>query len=228
MNTKLNTRLDDTYKLNMDFTQGVCLRPNDQVWAKSPSDGVSRVHLERVAEESGHVTSFVTFEPDSYFPPHTHPHGEEIFVLEGMFSDENGDYPAGTYIRNPPGSFHKPFTTEGCKLFVKLEQFNRDDTKQAVIRPEDQQWEPGMGNLKVLPLHMFHTESTALVAWPKDEVFQPHTHMGGEEIVVIRGCFIDEHGEYPAGTWLRSPHMSNHFPRVEEETLIYVKAGHLL
>jgi len=223
----MSNKTNKPFSLNMDFNQFVCLRPDDQEWVTSPADGVSRVHFERVAEESGHVTSFVKFEPGSYFPAHTHPKGEEIFVLEGVFSDENGDYPAGTYIRNPPGSFHKPFTKEGCKLFVKLEQFSNEDTAQIVIRPEDQQWRDGIGGLKVLSLHMINTESTALVAWPKNEVFQPHTHMGGEEIVVISGTFIDEHGEYPAGTWLRSPHMSKHFPRVEEETLIYVKVGHL-
>jgi len=215
------------YKLNMDFNQAVCLRPEDQEWVISPADGVSRVHLERVAEESGHVTSFVKFEPGSYFPQHSHPNGEEILVLEGVFSDERGDYPAGTYIRNPPGSRHKPFTKEGCKLFVKLDQFHSGDDKHVVIRPEDRQWSDGLGNLKVLPLHMFNTESSALVSWPENGVFQLHTHFGGEEIVVMSGKFIDEHGEYPEGTWLRSPHMSKHFPYVEEETLIYVKVGFL-
>lgn len=211
----------------MDFSKPACLRPEDQEWITSPADGVSRVHLERVAEESGHTTSFVKFGPGSYFPRHTHPQGEEIFVLEGVFSDEAGDYPAGTYIRNPPGSSHKPFTKEGCRLFVKLEQFQNNDVEHVVIRPEEQQWRQGIGDLKVLSLHTFKTESTALVAWPDNEVFQPHSHFGGEEIVVISGKFIDEHGEYPAGSWIRSPHMSQHFPRVEEETLIYVKVGYL-
>ena len=215
------------FELNMDFILPVCQRPYDQEWVTSPADGVSRVHLERVAKESGHTTSFVKFEPGSYFPQHSHPNGEEIFVLEGVFSDENGDYPAGSYLRNPPGSFHQPFTKEGCKLFVKLEQFQSGDTEQIVIQPEDQQWRQGIGGLKVLSLHTFNTESTALVAWPKNEVFQAHSHMGGEEIVVISGEFIDEYGHYPAGTWLRSPHMSKHFPRVEVETLIYVKVGYL-
>ena len=218
---------ENAYLLNMDFSKMVCLRPENQQWVTSPADGVSRVHLERVAEESGHTTSFVKFEPDSFFSQHSHPKGEEIFVLEGVFSDEYGDYPAGTYIRNPPDSYHKPFTRVGCTLFVKLEQFQNDDTVHVVIRPEDQQWRQGIGNLKVLSLHAHGTESTALVSWPQNEVFQAHHHMGGEEIVVISGRFIDEHGEYPAGTWLRSPHMSQHFPWVEEETLIYVKVGYL-
>ncbi len=218
---------ENGFQLNMDFTQGVCLRPEEQDWVKSPADGVSRVHLERVAEESGHVTSFVTFAPGSSFPEHCHHQGEEIYVLDGVFSDEYGDYPVGTYIRNPPGTKHTPFTKNGCKLFVKLEQFQHEDLEPVIMRPKDQQWATGIGGLKVLSLHMFGTESTALVAWPKNEVFQKHTHMGGEEIVVISGRFIDEYGEYPAGTWIRSPHMSQHFPRVEEETVIYVKVGHL-
>ncbi len=219
--------MNPSIPLNLDFSKQVCILPDRRQWTKSPADGVSRRHLEREAEESGHTTSFVRFEPDSYFPPHDHPQGEEIYVLDGVFSDENGDYPAGSYIRNPPNSFHRPFTREGCTLFVKLEQFQADDTTSVVLRPDDQQWQPGIGNLKVLSLHTHNSESTALVHWPKNEVFQAHTHWGGEEIVVISGKFIDEFGEDPAGSWIRSPHMSKHFPRVEEETLILVKVGHL-
>ena len=204
-----------------------CHLPNDQQWVKSSADGVSRIPLEREAEESGHTTSFVKFEPGSFFPAHQHPQGEELYVLDGVFSDENGDYPAGTYIRNPPGSRHKPFTKEGCTLFVKLDQFQSDDDKQVVLRPDDQKWQKGIGNLKVSLLHAHNTESTALVWWPKNEVFQPHSHFGGEEIVVVNGTFIDEHGQYPTGSWIRSPHMSKHFPHVKKETLILVKVGHL-
>ncbi|NNJ90990.1 MAG: cupin [Gammaproteobacteria bacterium] len=211
----------------MDFEEVACVLTDEQQWITSPADGVYRIPLERIAPESGHTTSFVEFKAGASFPQHTHPKGEEIYVLEGVFSDEFGDYPAGTYLRNPPGSSHQPFTEVGCKLFVKLEQFKPDDTQKAVLRPEQQQWGQGIGNLKVCPLHTYLTESTALVWWPENEEFQPHTHFGGEEIVVLQGRFIDEHGEYPAGSWIRSPHMSTHYPRVEEETLILVKVGHL-
>jgi len=219
---------NNDFLLNMNFDRVALSLPEQQAWNESPSDGVSRIHLEREAEESGHTTSFVRFASGSHFSPHTHPQGEEILVLDGVFSDENGDYPAGTYIRNPPGSTHRPFTEQGCTLFVKLEQFQPDDIKQVVIRPEDQQWGQGIGNLKVCSLHQHGAESTALVYWPENEVFQKHTHFGGEEIVVLKGRFIDEHGEYPRRSWIRSPHMSVHFPRVEEETLILVKVGHLV
>ncbi len=218
---------NENWRLNLDFDQVACVRPDQQEWVTSPSDGVSRIPLERAAPESGHTTSFVEFQAGASFPAHQHPNGEEIYVLEGVFSDEFGDYPAGTYIRNPPGSRHQPFTKQGCKLFVKLEQFQSGDMQKVILRPEDMVWNPGIGNLKVTSLHTYTTESTALVWWPENEVFQPHTHYGGEEIVVLKGRFIDEHGVYPAGSWVRSPHMSKHFPRVEEETLILVKVGHL-
>ena len=211
----------------MDFNKAVVVTPQDQQWVSSPAEGVSRVHLERVAAESGHTTSLVTLEPGSRFPQHGHPLGEELFVLSGTFSDEFGDYPMGSYIRNPPGSRHSPFTRDGCKLFVKLDQFLPEDTARVVVCPEDHHWQNGIGNLVVLSLHEFQTRHTALVYWPENESFQPHRHWGGEEIYVISGEFIDEHGRYPAGTWIRSPHLSTHFPYVEEETLILVKTGHL-
>lgn len=68
---------------------------------------------------------------------------------------------------------------------------------------------------------------TALVKWPKDERFIPHKHWGGEEIFVLEGVFMDEYGNYPKGSWMRSPHLSEHFPFVKEETIIFVKTGHL-
>jgi anti-sigma factor ChrR (cupin superfamily) len=216
-----------TAKLNMDFNRAVVVTPETQEWITSPADGVSRVPFEREAPESGHTTSLVTFEPGANFPEHTHPMGEEIFVLKGTFSDEFGDYPMGTYIRNPPGSSHSPFTREGCKLFVKLDQFHPEDTAHVIVRPDDHQWHDGIGNLVVLSLHEFQGQHTALVYWPANEKFQPHQHWGGEEILVISGEFIDENGHYPAGTWIRSPHLSRHYPYVEEETLILVKTGHL-
>lgn len=214
--------------LNMNLSEPVVSLPREQQWVPSPSGGVNRIQLERASDESGHATSIVSYAAGSSFKEHVHPLGEEIFVLEGTFSDENGDYPAGTYLRNPPGSRHAPFSEAGCKIFVKLDQFHPDDEAQVVVRPEDRQWRPGIGNLRVLPLHEFGTESTALVFWPAHEVFQQHRHWGGEEIVVLSGEFSDEHGSYPAGTWLRNPHMSQHTPYVgQEETLILVKVGHL-
>ena len=213
--------------LNMNFDEQVVIDTGKQEWVASPAPGVWRKPLEREARESGHTTSVVMYEPGSAFATHKHPKGEEIIVLEGVFSDETRDYPVGTYIRNPPGSQHAPFSKDGCTLFVKLNQFDRRDSAEVRIDTHNSQWRAGIGGLQVMPLHEFEHEHVALVKWPKGEVFQPHKHFGGEEILVLSGTFRDEFGSYPAGTWMRSPHLSQHHPYVEEETIIWVKTGHL-
>jgi anti-sigma factor ChrR (cupin superfamily) len=213
--------------LNMDFTRKIVIETAQQDWVPSPMPGVMRKLLAREDAERGHATSIVRYEPGASFSAHDHPLGEEILVLEGVFSDETGDYPAGTYFRNPEGFRHAPFSNEGCVLLVKLHQFQSDDTQHVVVDTHSEPFQPGSGNLQVLPLHQHGTEQVALVRWPVGERFQAHTHFGGEEIYVISGEFKDEHGSYPEGTWIRSPHLSKHSPFVEKETLIWVKVGHL-
>lgn len=211
----------------MDFGERVVVDTHQQEWIASPKAGVWHKPLAREAAESGHTTSVVRFDPGSHFPAHNHPVGEEILVLEGVFSDEEGDFPAGSYLRNPPGSRHQPFSTEGCTILVLLDQFADGDVQQVHTDTSKTPWLPGQGKLEVMPLHEFEHEHIALVKWPAGEVFQPHAHFGGEEIFVLSGEFKDEHGSYPAGTWIRSPHMSRHHPYVEEDTVIWVKTGHL-
>lgn len=208
--------------LNMNFAQRIVINTNEMAWLDSPSHQVLRRPLEREAAESGHTTSMVTYKPNASFAPHSHPFGEEIFVLEGVFSDEHGDYPPGCYIRNPPNSSHRPFSKKGCIILVKL-----NDTLPVVIHTQQTDWRPGIGGLLVMPLHSFEHQNTALVKWPAGEQFQPHQHFGGEEILVLSGEFRDEYGHYPTGTWIRSPHGSRHNPYVEQETVILVKTGHL-
>lgn len=213
--------------LHMDFSQRVVIDTHAQAWQPSPAAGVERKLLEREEAERGRASSIVRYAAGARFNTHQHPLGEEILVLEGVFSDENGDYPAGTYIRNPPGSAHAPYSEQGCTLLVKLHQFDPADLASVRIQTQTGQWLPGQGGLQVMPLHSFATQHTALVKWPAGEVFKPHRHFGGEEIFVLTGEFMDEHGRYPAGYWLRSPHMSQHTPFVEQETIILVKTGHL-
>jgi anti-sigma factor ChrR (cupin superfamily) len=213
--------------LNMDFEKRAVVETALQEWVASPMPGVWRKPLAREDLERGHATSIVRYDPGARFSAHDHPLGEEILVLEGVFSDETGDYPAGTYFRNPEGFRHAPFSVEGCVLLVKLHQFQADDTEHVVIDTKTAPFQPGAGNLQVLPLHNHGSEQVALVRWPAGERFQAHTHFSGEEIYVISGEFKDEHGSYPQGTWIRSPHLSKHHPFVEQDTLIWVKVGHL-
>lgn len=211
----------------MDFARKVVIDTAAQDWEPSRNPGVWRKPLAREAAEHGHTTSVVRFAPNSFFPRHEHPLGEEILVLEGTFSDERGNYGPGSYLRNPPESGHSPFSRQGCVLFVKLDQFDPDDRASVRIDTRQANWQPGQGGLQVMPLHSFAGEHVALVKWPPGERFQPHTHFGGEEIFVLSGEFKDEFGHYPAGTWLRSPHMSQHFPYADQATLLWVKVGHL-
>ncbi len=213
--------------INMDFEKRVVIDTARQEWVASPIPGVWRKPLAREDAERGHATSIVRYEPGARFSTHDHPKGEEILVLEGVFSDETGDYPAGTYFRNPEGFRHAPFSEQGCVLLVKLHQFQSDDNQHIVVDTHSASFQPGSGNLQVLPLHQHGSEQVALVRWPAGEHFQAHSHFGGEEIYVISGELMDEHGCYPQGTWIRSPHLSEHFPYVVESTLIWVKVGHL-
>ena len=215
--------------LNQDYRLRVVIETLQKNWEESYAGGVARKKLERQSEESGRATSIVRYEPGASFPTHVHPGGEEIFVLEGVFSDETGDYPAGTYLRNPNGTSHAPFSEDGCIIFVKLCYFDDKDDTQLAINTLDRTWQPGLvEGLEVMPLHRFGTEHTALVKWHKNTRFKPHQHWGGEEILVLRGNFKDEFGSYPTGTWLRNPHLSQHHPYVgDEETIILVKTGHL-
>jgi anti-sigma factor ChrR (cupin superfamily) len=218
-----------TPNLNDDFAQRVVSHAANAEWSPSPLPGVERRMLDRVGAEVARATSLVRYLPGSRFARHVHGGGEEILVLEGVFSDEQGDYPAGSYLRNPPGSSHAPFSREGCVLFVKLWQFAAQDLKPVRIDTRIEPWRQGLvPGLSVMPLHEYDGVSTALVRWAPDTRFNQHAHPGGEEILVLQGLFRDEAGDYPALSWLRSPRRSQHAPFTGTEgALIYVKVGHL-
>ena len=214
--------------INSDYKQRVVLKQHDLPWVSTLEVGVERKMLERIGDEVAKATSIVRYQPGSKFKSHTHEFGEEIFVLDGVFSDETGDYPAGTYIMNPPGSAHAPFSDLGCTLFVKLRHLGSDQVVREVIDTNSAAWYQGMvPGLTVMPLMQQGSGST-LVKWAPSTYFNPHRHFGGEEIFVLEGVFEDEHGRYPAGTWIRSPHMSLHKPFSKEGCTIFVKTGHLL
>lgn len=213
--------------LNDDYAQRVVLNSHELVWAASPQAGVERRMLERKGGEVAKATSVVRYAPGASFEAHTHDLGEEILVLSGVLSDELGDYPAGTYIMNPPGSTHAPRSELGCELFVKLRHLGPDQQLREVVNTNAAQWLQGMvEGLHVMPL-MTQGMGSTLVRWAPQTYFNPHRHFGGEEIFVVSGVFEDEHGRYPQGSWIRSPHMSLHQPFSKEGCTIFVKTGHL-
>ena len=214
--------------IHADLTQRVVLQHQDLPWHASPVAGVERRMLERSGGEVARATSIVRYAAGAKFSAHTHDLGEEIFVLEGELCDEYGQFGVGTYLKNPPGSSHAPSTPSGCLLFVKLRHLDRHDTERQVIDTHTAPWYQGLvPGLSVMPLSEYGTQHTALVRWAPHTFFNPHRHFGGEEIFVVEGVFEDEHGRYPAGSWIRSPHLSAHQPFSKEGCTILVKTGHL-
>lgn len=214
--------------LNADLTLRAVSFADEAEWLASPAGGVERRMLERDGDEVARATSVVRYRPGSQFPRHEHALGEEVLVLEGTFADECGSYPPGTYVRNPPGSGHAPWSEEGCVLFVKLRQFHIRDRMRVVIDTRTEEWFPGLAKgIAVLPLHAFGSERVSLVRWSPRAQFIAHTHPGGEEIFVLEGAIEDEEGRYTAGSWLRNPPGSQHRPFTLEGGLLYVKIGHL-
>lgn len=214
--------------LRGDFNERHVVHTHDMDWVDSPITGVRRKMLDRIGDEVARATSIVRYASNSSFEEHCHELGEEFLVLEGTFSDELGDYPTGTYVRNPPGSRHRPFSKDGCTIFVKLRQFATDDMSRVVIDTRSTSWRPGLiDGLHVMPLHSHGVESVALVRWDADARFHRHAHPGGEEILVLRGTFEDEQGTYETGVWLRNPPHSIHQPFTRQGCTLYVKTGHL-
>ena len=152
-------------------------------------EGVERRMLDRRGAELARATSIVRYAPGSRFERHSHGGGEEILVLEGTFSDEQGNYPAGSYLRNPVGSSHAPFSEAGCTLLVKLQQMHPADQRRLVIDTNSSTWLPGLvKGLEVMPLHGFGSEHVALVRWAPGTRFQPHGHPGGAASYRLDRC----------------------------------------
>jgi len=214
--------------INADLTQRAVVATADLSWVDSPMLGVVRKMLERDGGEVARATSLVRYAAGSRFDRHEHGGGEEILVLDGVLSDELGGYPPGTYLRNPPGSSHAPFSEGGCTLFVKLRQFAADDGKRVVIDTNAAEWQPGKTDAySEMLLHQHGAERTYLIKWHAGKAFPLHFHRGGEEIFILSGVYADEHGTYPQGTWVRAPVGSSHAPRPTDGALLYVKLGHL-
>lgn len=215
-------------RINADFTQRVVVRPEDYRWVASPATGVERMMLDRIGDEIARATTIVRFAPNSRFDAHTHGGGEEYLVLKGTFSDETGDFPAGSYVRNPIGTRHRPHTDEGCTILVKLHQFAADDVDQKAIDTAGAAFRPtATPGVSETVLHQVPGETVRMVRFAPGTVAPSHPHPRGEEILVLEGSFADEDGSYPAGTWIRNPPGSAHAPRSEDGCLLWIKTGHL-
>jgi len=217
--------------INGDLASFCAVDTSDMEWAPSPSGTVwrKRVHLVGPAE-SGQVTSVVSYDPNSSFPQHDHPAGEEILVMDGVFSDQEGDWPAGTYLLNPEGFRHAPFSKNGCVLFVKLRQYPGADRRHVAIDTNTVSWQPGeMANLNRKPLYRQdgYTDIVELQKWEPGADPAVIDYPEGAELFVISGAFKNEHGRFRKGCWLRFPARSSHRLVSDSGCILYVKTGGL-
>ncbi len=225
------TVVSEPLSLRADLSRLEIVHTDAMPWSPSPSPGVERKRLSlRGPVEAGRVTSLVRYAPGSRFPEHPHPDGEEILVLSGVFSDERGDHPAGTYLLNPEGYCHAPFSREGCDLFVKLRQYPGQGRSQLRIDTTRATWEPYVvPGAQRLPLYEedAHPEVMHLLRLAAHTQVPTVKLTRGEELFVLEGELSDEHGEYRAGSWVRYPAGTRHTPRTSTGCRLFVKKGHL-
>ncbi|MTI43160.1 ChrR-like anti-ECFsigma factor [Roseibium hamelinense] len=215
-------------QIHADLTKPAVVDANALDWVPSPMPGVERRMLERDGEEVARATSLVKYAPGSAFSAHKHDLGEEFLVLDGVFTDETGDFPKGMYVRNPPGSVHIPSSAPGAVIMVKLRQMDPADKAYVRVNTGDPSgWQDARDGEKVLPLFKDATETVTMHEWASGAAFGAETHHGGAEYFVVTGSFSDENGTYTAGTWLRLPAGALQSIRSENGARVWRKTGHL-
>ena len=216
-------------ELNADFSQRAAVHAAALPWIPSPMAGVDRRMLDRIGDEVARATSIVRYAPHSHFSPHTHGGGEEFLVLDGVFQDEHGDYPAGSYVRNPPTTRHTPGSEPGCVIFVKLWQFDSEDRTEVRIDTGKTSYKaaPGRPGVETMPLFRDAREEVRLERWA------PHARVeltvpGGAEFLVLSGNFEERDETFAEQSWLRLP--ANATLRAKagiDGCRVWIKTGHL-
>lgn len=214
--------------INADFSREALVVPRDKDWVRSPESGVDRLMLDRIGDEVARATSLVRYAAGSSFPRHSHPKGEEFLVLEGVFSDDTGDFPAGTYVRNPPGSSHAPHSVDGCRILVKLRQFDAEDLAPVVIdTTTGSGWQAAGAMVERLPLHEYLSEQVCMLRLRAGARFDLARSDGGAEMLVVSGAVEYAGRRLGHEAWLRLPRNVTASLSAAEPTTIWLKTGHL-
>lgn len=213
--------------INADFSVRAVVTPQGYKWVASPQAGVERVMLDRIGGEKARATSIVRYAPHSHFSPHGHPGGEEVLVLEGMFSEGDRHYPAGWYLRNPPGSAHQPSSENGALIFVKLRQMPDSETRHVRIDTRDPAHWVKQDGRAVCPLFHGENESVCVQRLSRG-VSVLSGPVKGAELLVLEGGICEGAQQYPRGSWIRLP--PGHHPAFvagDDGASVYLKTGHL-
>ena len=216
-------------KIAADFSKREIVHSANLPWEDSPMAGVARRPLDRVGKEVARATTVVRYAPGSQFSPHVHTGGEEFVVLEGVFQDEHGDYPAGSYVRNPPQSSHTPSSKDGCVILVKLWQFQPEDRTPVGFNINELPPLPDsdVKGVSIIPLFEDKHEKVYVID------IQPHTCMdfipeGGAELFVLQGNVKEQQDSLVKHSWLRAPiGYALSLKTTKTSAKIWVKTGHL-
>jgi len=215
--------------INANFGARAAVHAARLDWTPSPIPGVDRRMLDRVGDEIARATSIVRYAPHSHFSSHTHGSGEEFLVLDGIFQDEHGDYPAGTYVRNPPTSSHTPSSEPGCTIFVKLWQFDPDDRIQMRTDTSALSFMPAadLSGVEFALLYESAWELVLLERWTPDISISVPVP-AGIELLVLDGSFIEGGEEFTPLSWLRLPAGARlQATAGRSGCKVWVKSGHL-
>lgn len=212
--------------INADFSCRASLKPSEYQWIASPQAGVERVMLDRIGGEKARATSIVRYAQSSGFPHHQHPGGEEILVLLGTFSEGASDYPAGWYLRNPPGSSHEPHSAEGAVIFVKLGQMTYQQQPSIRINTNDPALWQILGGYQTCRLFDDGTELVRLIRLHAGQRLMESANRG-VEIFVLTGDVCEPGESYQAGSWIRIVAEDHAISAGAQGATIYLKTGHI-
>lgn len=214
-------------RLNAEFEKRVLVRFDENDWIKSPSAGVERKMLDRIGEEVARATTIVRFAPGSAFSAHTHDGGEEYLVLEGTFQDEDGDFPVGSYVRNPPTTSHTPAARDGAMILVKLHQFDPKDRTEVHVDSAKAEWQSAGAGLSRLALHEDARE-TVFMEKLEAGTARRLDASGGLELLVIEGSLSEGAETLGKWDWLRLPVGSDcEIVAGADGATFWAKTGHL-
>lgn len=214
-------------KINENLLTRTAVLYNSLTWYPTIYTGISFGCFESDQEVQEHpVTMLTKFEPGGFFELHGHPGGEEILVLEGTFKDERGVHPPGTYMLNPEGFIHLPYSEEGCLTFVKLRQHGGKTRQQIRVNIFDLPGQPGViPEIQVKPIYeqIDYPEKVWIEQWQPGTSLSQVVETEVKEIFVIQGTWSDELGDYPPYSWVRYSPNCPYQPASKDGCLLYVK-----
>ena len=98
-------------------TGSISLAAGDSAWE---STDAADFEIKRLLEDdpSGAHTWLMRVAPGAQASPHAHEQTEQIFVVEGTFYDDEGEYVAGNYIVRAPGAIHTGGSRDGAVVLL--------------------------------------------------------------------------------------------------------------